>query len=77
MPTAVGAIITISSVRLDNHELHLAIIEMAVMMNTSQGMNASIKSEPKYVALINIHNLPLPRPVARMPNPTKKHYPSN
>jgi hypothetical protein len=72
MPTAVGAIIiTTSSVRLDNHALHLAIIEMVVMKNTSKGMSVSIKSEARYVMLINVHNLPLQRLVVRMPNPHK------
>jgi hypothetical protein len=49
---------------------------MVVMMNTSKGMSASIKSETKYVKLINVHNLPLQRLVLRMPNPTNQHYTS-
>jgi hypothetical protein len=54
--------------------LHLAIIEMVVMKNTSKGMSTSIKSETKYVKLINVHNLLLQRFVLRMPNPTNQHY---
>lgn len=57
--------------------LHLAIIEMVVMMNTSKGMSASIESEPKYVMLINVRNLPLQWFVRRMPNPLKTTASSN
>lgn len=42
------------------------------MMSIIKGMD--IRNKKVYIALINVHNLPLPRPAVRIPNPTNQHY---